>query len=105
MQFFMCFHSRQLNQLYTANFLYVFNPFIKAVQFRFSQFDGQKCFFPKLNKYRKVGKSLYQHLSLKSRINCTIGPAKQTFEHKNDYLFSNQLRELMKIVVNGGKKA
>ena len=34
-----------------------------AVQFRFSQFDGRKCFFPQIQQapgpdFRKVGKSL-----------------------------------------------
>ena len=62
MQFFIYFYRGQLQQLYTANFLYVFNPFKMGVQFRFAQFDGPKCFlppkstgpWPRLQKGRKI---------------------------------------------------
>ena len=60
---FHVFYGVQLKQLYTFDFLYVFNPFKMTVQFRFSQFDGGKCFFPQIQQtpgpdFRKVGKSL-----------------------------------------------
>ena len=47
--------SMNMLQLYTANFLYNFNPFKMAVQFflaalNFSNFDGPNAFFPKFNK-------------------------------------------------------
>ena len=63
MQFFMYFYGGQLQQLYTANFLYVFNPFKMGVKFRFSHFDGWICFLPPKSTgpwpdFRKVGKSL-----------------------------------------------
>ena len=61
MQFFHEFYGGQLKQLYTANFLYGFNPFKMAVQFLFSQFDGQNVSFrnstgpwPQPQKGRKI---------------------------------------------------
>ena len=56
---FMSFYGGQLKQLYTANFLYVFNPFKMVVQFQFSQFDGSNAFFPQIQQasghdFRKV---------------------------------------------------
>ena len=36
MHFFMNFYGVQLKHLYTPNFLYIFNPFKMAVQFKFS---------------------------------------------------------------------
>ena len=58
MQIFMYFYGGQLKQLYTTNFLYVFNPFsssfpnlmVQMLFFQIQQAPGPD--------FRKVGKSL-----------------------------------------------
>ena len=68
---FMSFYDVQLKQLYTANFLYDFNPLKMAVQFKFSQLDSPNV-FPQFQQapgpvVRKIGKSLHSDLSSEVR--------------------------------------